>query len=164
MRLYYLDTSALLKRYKSEPGCDNIYDLFAYCRSFPKKLLTSLFTIVEIASVCDRFTKQRILSKAFQKELLQTFAADAEESIHFVSMDDGILLSAADFVRKYSLRPGDALHLASLERARESVSGYDLEVVFVASDNPLCEAAAKEGFTVANPETATNKEWKEFLA
>ncbi len=65
MRLYYLDTSALLKRYKSEPGSDNIYDLFASCGSLPKRLLTSLFTIVEMTSVSDRFARQRVLSKTF---------------------------------------------------------------------------------------------------
>jgi len=125
--------------------------------------MTSLFTIVEMASVSDRLARQRVFSRTFQEELLRTFAADARESVHFVSMDDSTVLAAAGFVRKYSLRPGDALHLAALERARESVSGYDLDIVFVASDNSLCEAAIKEGFTVANPENATRKEWKEFL-
>ncbi|HOE11304.1 MAG TPA: type II toxin-antitoxin system VapC family toxin [bacterium] len=95
--------------------------------------------------------------------MLRTFATDARESIHFVSMVDSIVLAAADFVRRYSLRPGDALHLAALERARESVSGYDLDIVFVVSDNSLCQAAIEEGFTVANPQDATRKEWKEFL-
>jgi predicted nucleic acid-binding protein len=107
--------------------------------------------------------KAGIIMKTSRGKLLRTFAADAEQYIRFLSMDDGIVVSAAESVHKYSLRPGDALQLASLERARELASGYNTEVVLVASDNALCEAASKEGFTVANPETATKRKWKGFL-
>lgn len=163
MRLYYLDTSAILKRYKPEAGSDNIDALFAYSQSFPKRLITSVFTIVELCSVAERLAKADVISKRSQEKLLRIFAADAERHIHFLSMDDGIVLSAAEAVRKYSLRPGDALHLASLERARESMSGYDIQIVFVASDNALCKAASAEDFTVANPEEASKRKWREFL-
>ena len=163
MRAFYLDTSALLKRYKSEAGSDNIYLLFDYSKRTRKRLITSIFTTVELASVSHRFMKQGMLSEAFEMELLQTFADDAEEYLRFVGIDDAIILSAAKAVWKHSLRAGDAIHFASLKRAREYLSTQGLDIVFVSSDNVLSQVTVEAGFRVANPQTASEKEWKEFL-
>ena len=50
MPLYYLDTSALLKRYKTETGTDVIDELFSSRRP-AEVFVTSHFTSVEIESV-----------------------------------------------------------------------------------------------------------------
>ena len=153
---YYLDTWALVKHYKPENGSDNIEHLFSY--SFQKRILTSTFTIIEIASTGNRLVKSNAITLNAWNKMTIAFSYDSDEFIHFVSLDDRIILLSVALIKKHGLRPGDAIQLASLIQCRDSVRGYEIEVQFVASDNLLCLAAEKEGFKVHNPASIT-EEW-----
>ncbi len=163
MQLYYLDTSVLVKRYKPEEGSENIDRLFSSLPSNEKRLITSIFSIVEFASAGDRLAKSGTITKTTYGKMIKAFNEDAEQYFHFLSMDDGIVFLAAEMVKKYSIRPGDALQLASLKRSRDTVSGYDLEIVFLAADISLCKAAVEEGFRVLNPAGQSKTEWLDCL-
>ena len=83
--------------------------------------------------------------------LLSLFADDLEHLLIVLPVSTVLLSEAAAVARKYSLRASDALHLAGALRARlASVA----EIVFVASDKELVEAAERAAFTVLDPENA----------
>jgi hypothetical protein len=62
MPLYYLDTSALLKRYKTEKGTAVIDELFS-SRKPGEVFITSHFTSIEIESVAARALKAGALNE-----------------------------------------------------------------------------------------------------
>ena len=69
MPFYYLDTFALLKRYRTENGTDVLDPIFSG-RTQHEFFITSHFTAVEIESVAARALKGRLLSKKAQGVLL----------------------------------------------------------------------------------------------
>ena len=119
MPLYYLDTSALLKRYKTEKGTAVIDDLFS-ARRQNEVFVTSQFTSVEIESVAARALKGRVLNKKAHGVLLRLFAEDIEELIIVLPVSTALLSEAAAAARRSAMRAGDALHFASAIRIKES--------------------------------------------
>jgi len=53
-------------------------------------------------------------------------------------------------IRRYGLRPGDAVHIAAALASRSSTPG-GVEFVFVTSDGNQADAARAEGFDVWDP-------------
>ena len=60
--LYYLDTSALLKRYRTEKGSEVIQVLFSE-RQEDETLVTSHFSSLEVEAMASRALKGRILTR-----------------------------------------------------------------------------------------------------
>src|SRR5205809_7805255 len=135
MPLYYLDTSALLKRYRTENGTDVLDALFS-TRSRDELFITSHFTAVEVESTAARALKGRVLNKKARAVLLVLFANDLENCLILLPVSTIRLSEAAAVARKYSLRASDALHLATALRARQAPAE---EIVFVASDKELVD-------------------------
>ena len=148
MALYYLDTSALLKRYRTENGTRVLDALFSE-RTRDELLITSHFTAVEAESVAARALKGRLLTKKAHGVLLSLFADDLENVLIVLPVSTALLSEAATVARNYGLRASDALHMATALRARKASVA---EIVFAVSDKELVEAAARAGFTVLNPE------------
>ncbi len=149
MPLYYLDTSALLKRYKTEKGTEVIDELFS-SRKLDEVFVTSHFTSIEIESVAARALKGNALNKEACGVLIRLYAEDIEEQIIVLPVSTALLSQAAEAARRNALRAGDAVHLASALRVREPSHPSDL--VFVTSDRELLQAAEREGFTALDPE------------
>jgi predicted nucleic acid-binding protein len=148
MPLYYLDTSALLKRYRTENGTRVLDALFSG-RTRDELLITSHFTAVEVESVAARALKGRLLTKKSHGVLLSLFADDLENVLIVLPVSTALLSEAATVARNYGLRASDALHMATALRARQASAA---EIVFTVSDKELVEAAGRAGFAVLNPE------------
>jgi uncharacterized protein len=148
MPLYYLDTSALLKRYRTENGTRVLDALFSG-RTRDELLITSHFTAVEVESVAARALKGRLLTKKSHGVLLSLFADDLENVLIVLPVSTALLSEAATVTRNYGLRASDALHMATALRARQASAA---EIVFTVSDKELVEAAGRAGFAVLNPE------------
>lgn len=161
MPVFYLDTSAVLKRYRSEAGTDvidSIYDerftptiiksVFRGLRS--DVLVTSYFTCLEVESVAARMYRGKVLDEKGYKALLNSFARDLEERITVLPVTSDRVVDAIDSAREHALRPGDCVHLASAQHAMTSTQD---EVVFVCSDKQLLEAVVDDALMqVLNPE------------
>jgi uncharacterized protein len=149
MPLYYFDTSALLKRYRTEDGTDVLDAIFS---AHPQHefFITSHFTAVEVESVAARALKGRLLNKNACGVLLGMFANDLEHLLIMLPVSTALLSEAAAVARQYSLRASDALHLASVLRAKQASVA---EIVFVASDKELVKAAEAAGLAVLDPES-----------
>ena len=148
MPLFYLDTFALLKRYKTEKGTDVIDALFSG-RKEDEVFVTSHFTAVEVESVAARSLKGRLLNKRAHGALLRLFAEDLEKEIISLPVSTTLLREAAEIARRRSTRAGDALHLATAIRVKDAAPSKS---IFVTSDAELVNASVAEGFTVLNPE------------
>jgi hypothetical protein len=55
---YYLDSSALVKRYISEPGSDSVDDIFEGALFGSNVIIISYWNIGEAATVFDKFSRR----------------------------------------------------------------------------------------------------------
>jgi predicted nucleic acid-binding protein len=151
--LFFLDTSALAKYYRREPGSDFVERLFADAGS---QRVISRLAIVEIESAfATRIRTGEIEPEAALVARRRLESDLGRRNILMAAFGDEHFAIARRLLIRYgtdqSLRTLDALQLSvaiALERA-----GFP--PVFVASDRRLCKVAELEGFRVTNPEQPT---------
>ncbi|MGH9255891.1 MAG: type II toxin-antitoxin system VapC family toxin [Vicinamibacterales bacterium] len=163
MAVFYLDSSAVLKRYRTEKGTDVVDALY---ESVPerkpykdimealreslqeRRLATSHFTCLEVESVAARTLKGKSLIDHAYSTLLGSFAHDLQQYVEVQSFDGDTLNYSIEITRRARLRPADSIQLASaLRSVREGE-----ELVLVASDKELLAAAEGAGIKTLNPE------------
>ncbi|MBI2909338.1 MAG: type II toxin-antitoxin system VapC family toxin [Chloroflexi bacterium] len=146
--IYYLETSALLKRYRTEQGTEIINSLFKNRRP-TDVLLTSYFTALEIEVVATRGLKGRILTPEAYRVLLAYFTGDLSQSLMLQPVSDVTLADSITLVKRYGLRAGDAIHLSAALLSGQAASAG---IIFVTSDIELSRAAQGEGFDLFDPQ------------
>lgn len=150
MTTYYLDASALSKRYVQETGTAWIRRLTAPTAGHI--LLTARITMVEIYSALARRRREGSVSAADCKVAAQAFAAHSATEYEFVELDLNIVASARDLLERYPLRAYDAVQLASALVANRTLVAAQLAgLVFLSADDRLNAIAAAEGLDVDNP-------------
>ncbi len=77
MPIYYLDTSAVLKRHRTEKGSDVVAELYEGLAK-NEALVTSHFTCLEVESVAARARKGKALGRDAYDAMLAAFARDLE--------------------------------------------------------------------------------------
>lgn len=160
MAVYYVDTSAALKRYRTEKGTD-VVDALYESISKPVGIMdallgrrpglsTSHFTCLEVESVAVRTVKSGARIDRAYMTLLGSFARDLQDYLSLEPVDGGIINNAIEMARRTRLRPGDCIHLATAL----NVGGRreDDQLVIVASDKELLAAAEGAGIKTLNPE------------
>lgn len=146
MSNFFVDTSALGRRYLSEVGS-------AWVRSWitpasKNVILVSDLTSIEMFSVLARRQREKFISE------LDTEAARNEVLLHIekeylsVRLESDVLIQARELVGKHALRTLDAIQLSCALKAT-NVLGEAM--VFVSADKNLLVAAAAEGFATDNP-------------
>lgn len=154
MNYFYLDPSALVKRYHVESGSDTVDYLIDKLLGNDKKLgITSIWSIPEIIAVLNRrkneqkvpFKKFRILVSAFLNEISKFFTVDFNQEK---------IIESVSLILKHNLNSVDALHLFSIKESREIVKSGGNALIVVAADERLLRSARMEGFDVLNPETS----------
>ena len=150
MAVFYLDTSAVLKRYRTEKGTDVVTQLYEGSTS-RDVLLTSSFTCLEVESVAARALKGRVLSQEAYDALLGSFSRDLVEYLALLPSSREKITDAIDAARTYALRAADAVHLAA-GKAGDALIKSDGGLMFVCSDKELLAAAEAAGMETLNPE------------
>jgi len=152
MAVYYLDTSALLKRYRTEKGTDVVDAL--YESHPPLNLLTSHFSCLEVESVAARTLAPRSMMGAIANQaysmLLGSFARDLREYLKLQPLDGETLNYSIEIARRTRLRPADSIQLAAALMAGDRNQGE--KIVLVSSDKELLEAAEGAGVETLDPE------------
>jgi len=151
MPLFYLDTSAIVKRYRSETGTEVIIQLVDNANP-DDRFYTSFLSILELTSAIMRLVRGGQLSKATAGEILARFRVDVQEIIQVWPLDNEIVAGAVQVVEEHRLRSGDAIHLATVN-ALDLISAED-SVIVVSSDDELVDAARAAAFDSLNPMTA----------
>ena len=149
MPIYYLDTSALMKRYWTETGSDVIAELFEGLGD-SDALATSQLTVLEMNSALARFLESRQTTRGEYQRMLDQFARDIDDyGFKFMSIHNELVTEAVSVVREYSLRALDALHFTSAIAASELPGNQNLYMV--SADRKIIEACVRHGMPSLDP-------------
>ena len=153
MSNYYLDSSALLKRYVREAGSVWVNQISSIAHQH--SIFTSELTLAEIAAVLA--AKSRApggISKTRHKRLLSRFLEDCEQVYTLIPVQRLIIDRAVLLSQVYRLRGYDSVQLATAIAARNVLlaANSPAELIFVASDNDLLVAAQGENLLTETPE------------
>jgi uncharacterized protein len=134
--IYYLDASALVKRYVQEPSSERIASLGA-----ESVAATSRYTHVEILSAVARRFRDGDISGQDLHYIESRLRRDFEVLV-VVELTADVVEEAGRLVTRHVLSAGDAVQLASCIVLR---SRGEVPVTFVAFDKRCNEAADAEG-------------------
>jgi predicted nucleic acid-binding protein len=145
---YFLDSSALVKRYHRESGSPDVDQLLA---APDNQIIISRLALVELHSSFARLVREKVLSESDINKVVSRLEADvASGLLNVVAVSSSRLEAASLLLRKVGLssplRTLDAIHLATAQ----AVHGRSRIADFVAADKKLLTAAAAAGFTVRN--------------
>jgi uncharacterized protein len=143
---YFLDTSALAKRYINETGSNWIRNLVN--PSSGNILTICDLTPIELFSLIERRLREKRLDSVTAATLQTGFLKHYQNEYLSVILEQPILIQARNLVTKYPLRPPDAIQLAC---ALEATNSLGVPITFLCADNDLLSAAVAEGFAVDNP-------------
>lgn len=157
-KLFYLDASALGKRFAPEVGSQLVDHIFA--KIAMDRLAVLSIGLLEVSSILVRKRNSGALTPSSYATAFALFDAELLKStaIARVVAHDILVLHSLPFIDGYSLKATDAIVLRSALdlAANERASGSDL--VLVSSDRRLIAAAQAEGLLTFNPETQTSTE------
>ena len=150
MAIFYLDTSAILKRYRTENGTDFVSELYEQLGAHDL-LLTSHFACLEFECVAARALKAKLLTPAAYNMLLGGLARDIGEYLLLMPVASELVNDAIEVTRRFELRAPDAIHVAAAQQGDRTVQGG--QFVFVTSDKELLAASNMAGMTTLDPES-----------
>ncbi len=159
MVTFYLDTSAFVKRYKTEKGTGFVDKLFESLET-PDRVATSFFGVLEFISACRRLLKTGEIDSEEFKNLIANFLGDAERYYIFHSVDDDIVSRGVEKIIDHALKSADSLHLATATEMKRLLEEAEETFVFIADDEELCESAKAEELDTVNPRE--EKAWEKL--
>ena len=149
---YYLDSSALVKRYVSEAGSTWVSALFD--PALDNEVFIAAITPVEIIAALTRRTRGGSMAPADATSACNLFRSDLRTSYQIVELTDRLITRAMRLAEAHALRGYDAVQLAAaLEVNALCVQNGLLPITFVSADNDLNAVATREGLSVDNPNT-----------
>jgi predicted nucleic acid-binding protein len=146
MAAYFLDSSALAKRYFEEPGTPRVLEIM----QSGDRLVVSRLAVVEVASAGARRARAGGIAPELFDELILALEDDFRRLFEVVELSTAAMTRAVDLTRSHALRAADAIQLASALIARgERSQEYDFALV--SSDGELNAAAQCENLAVIDP-------------
>lgn len=145
MTTVFADASALVKRYQPEVGSSLVEDALAGV-----DLVVSTLSTVETQSAFWRLARMGVLSTAEARRLCRQFLYDIRPpqdtagGTAQVPLTDVVLDHAGTLLSRHPLGAGDAIQLACVLTARDTVP----DIAFLCFDRRLREAAEHEGLAV----------------
>jgi predicted nucleic acid-binding protein len=150
MSRYYLDASALVKRYVDESGSDWLRTTLAPIQT--RLLFTSRLTIVEVSSAVARRVRDGSLTPDEFDAVWNAFRGDCLHEYQIMPPAMSVVDQACVLLARYPLRAYDAVHLASALGAQQFLTDQNFpSLTFLSADGHLNDAATAEGLTVDNP-------------
>lgn len=146
MSEFFVDTSALAKRYIPEVGTSWVTKWIEPQAN--NIIVVSSITSVEMVSVLMRREREGSVSATDRTRLQNDFLFHVQKQYVVVAVSKEVLVEARRLLVSYPLRALDALQLASILYIKQST---DFQPTFISADTRLLDAAAAEGFTTDNP-------------
>jgi len=147
---FFLDSSAIVKRYVNETGSNFIETLTDVKGG--NFILMARITRGELAAAIARRLKGRSITNADAQNALIAFNKDLISTYFTVEVTPAILSAAANLCTTYALRGYDAVQLAAmLEANTERVSAGLSPLKLVSADKELNAAAQTEGLGFEDP-------------
>ena len=163
MQFFFLDASALAKRYAPETGTSLINHLFASVTS--DRLCVFNVSVAEILSALVRKRNAGGITSAGFVQALADFRFEVVQPIQprKIVADNLLVTAAFPLIESHSINATDGIILrAALDLATPLRSVGD-DLVLVAADQRLIRAAQAEGLTTFNPETQSQAELDALL-
>ena len=150
MAAYFLDTSALVKRYATEAGTAWVTGLID--PAVGNLILVARITGVETVAAIARKRKGNLLSPANAATALATARQEFGGLFLIVEVTAALLAAATDLAEKHALRGYDAVQLAAALEASEERRRLNLTpLTLVTADKDLLAAGPAEGLMVEDP-------------
>lgn len=150
MSLYFLDSSALVKRYVTETGTDWIRALTDPAARNP--LVIARVTWVEVLSALARRQREGSITSGDVTRAIQTFGYDLDMQYQVAEVNAALAKAAGELVLRHPLRAYDAVQLASALRVQSDlVRTARTSLTFLTADEPLIAIAQAEGLLTDNP-------------
>lgn len=149
MSLYFVDSSALVKRYVEEQGS-------AWMRLVAgdanNRLIIARITSVEVLSVLARRQREGNWTAEGLSQVVDTFRYDLDTQYQVAEFDRNTAETAGTLVMRHPLRAYDSIQLASALRLQEALSQTHADdLILLSADERLLEVAHAEGLAVDNP-------------
>lgn len=140
-RIVYLDSSALVKLYVSEPGSEIVHHLVQTSAATS----TSRIAHVEVAAATARRAREKTLAPGDVASIEQALERDLDGRLIMVEVSVALARHAAGLTSEHPLRGMDAIHLASALWLQVQVGE---PVCLAAWDARLAAAAQHAGLEV----------------
>jgi predicted nucleic acid-binding protein len=147
---YYLDTSALVKRYAQESGTPWVLDLTDPMARHD--LYTVRVAGPEMIAAIFRKLRMGEVSPEEAVRSADNFRKDWQQRYQIVEVTAGVADRAMELAEKHGLRGYDSVHLAAalaLQHVRRAMEL--LPLTFVSADAGQLETAVAEGLAVEDP-------------
>lgn len=158
MKVFFLDTSAIVRLYVVETGWQWIRNLIrsatadaattqvCFCDLALPETVSALRQIAQAPDAA-----RRGLSRASFRRTVPLVWSDLHETSALIRVRaSGCMPLATRVVERQEIRGADAVHLAAALTVRDSVAGT-LPFAFVSHDDRQCRAAEREGLEVITP-------------
>jgi predicted nucleic acid-binding protein len=150
MGIYFIDSSALVKRYINEVGSIWILSLFA--PTLNNEIFIAAITSVEVVAAITRVERGKRISASDALAMRAQFKNDLQIEYQVMEITESIIMAGMVLAETYGLRGYDAIQLAAGCAVNTlCISSGLAPIVFVSADNELNVAASNEGLIVENP-------------
>jgi predicted nucleic acid-binding protein len=152
MAVYFIDSSALAKRYVTETGTHWVQALTD--SAVGNSLYVARITLVELVSAISRRRKNSDLTPEAAADALTDVRADFISGYQVIEVTAGLIEQAQMLAEKHTLRGYDAVQLAAaLEVNAAYMAAGQLPVTIVSADHDLNVASMGEGLIADDPNT-----------
>lgn len=150
MAVYFVDSSALVKRYINETGSNWVLNL---CNPASNNdIVIAAIAGVEIIAAITRRAKGGGISPEDSAALCDRFKCDLETEYQVIEISDRIINDAMNLAQTQGLRGYDAVQLAAGCAVNNLCLTNNLSsITFVSADNELNAAAIRERLSIENP-------------
>ena len=149
MGVYFLDTSALVKRYVTETGSGWAR---ALCQPAAGHLLViSQAALAETVAAFCRKEREGVISIPDRDQAIVIFRQHVRRSYSLQRVTTAVYSHAGDLCRVHRLRAYDAIQLACALTLRDTLTALGQIPTFLSSDADLVTFASAEGLPSDNP-------------
>lgn len=154
MATYFLDSSALVKRYINETGSAWVLELFT--QTLNNEFFVAAITGVEIVAAVARRARGGSIAATDAALVCNQLRSELQTDYQVVEITEGIISSGMTLAETQAetqgLRGYDAVQLAAGRAINELCIANELSpTIFVSADEELNRAAVNEGLLIENP-------------
>jgi predicted nucleic acid-binding protein len=146
---YFLDSSAVLKRYMAEAGTSFVQELFDPVRG--NRIAIAAISGTEIVAAVARRARGGGLLAVNASRIIRDFRADFSTDFRLIDITTSLLATSMDLAERRALRGYDAVQLAAALAASSAAQSAGMSFTLVSADLELNAAATAEGLAVEDP-------------
>jgi predicted nucleic acid-binding protein len=149
VQAFFLDSSALVKRYVRETGTSWVISLL---RPAANRIYVAHITLVEVAAALSRRALGGSIIPADAARAIRRLRRSFDRKLFKIAIGSSVLQNAVDLAQKHGLRGYDAVQLAAaIEVHQQRANAASSPIVFVSADSELNFAAQSSGLLVEDP-------------